>query len=295
MRWLISLIAVASLGLAFGMVSSDPTDELSGGNGPRGHGFSTRGSSIPRSMAAIGDSITQAANVGFGSGDWAVEHSWATGRSTEDPVLSHLERLWRTGSRGEAVAHNLSVSGARMQDARRQAQMAVSLGAEYVTFLMGANDACASSRFSMTSVRSFRRDFERALHALVTGLPETIVYVVSIPDVYRLWEVMSDDSQARESWRIFGTCGALLDERNTEGDRLRVRERVRQFNELLEEVCERYGRCHHDGGAVFRYPFPPEDVSPLDFFHPSIAGQSHLAEVTWRHGPFTGPNGTVAP
>jgi hypothetical protein len=175
-----------------------------------------------------------------------------------------------------------------MQDAPRQARLAVSQRVEYVAFLMGANDACASSRFSMTSVSSFRRDFQRAIGTLTTGLPDALIYVVSIPDVYRLWEVMSDNLRARQTWQALGTCGALLAEHHDESERLQVRDRVARFNEVLEEVCGGHERCRYDGGAVFRYRFAPEDVSTLDFFHPSITGQKHLAEVSWRHGPFAG-------
>jgi lysophospholipase L1-like esterase len=241
---------------------------------------------VPRSIAAIGDSITQAVNVGYGSGDGALMHSWATGRDTSDPVVSHLERLSGAGGSSDVVAYNNSLSGARMIDAPRQAALTVSQGAQYITFLMGANDACTSSRFTMTSVRLFTRSFRRAIAILMTGLPDALVYVVSIPDVHRLWEVLRPNPQAHEAWRVFGTCGALLAEQRGEDDRLRVRDRVRRFNDVLKEVCESHERCLYDGGAVFRYRFTAEDVSTLDFFHPSILGQSHLADVTWRHGPF---------
>jgi lysophospholipase L1-like esterase len=242
---------------------------------------------LPRAMAAIGDSITQAVNLGFGGPDAAALHSWATGRDTSDPVVSHLERLSEVADGSDVVAFNNSVSGARMEDAPRQARVTVSQDVDYVTFLMGANDACAPSRLAMTSVRSFRRDLRRAIDILITGLPDATVYIVSIPDVYRLWEVVSNDPRARETWRALGTCRALLAEGNTKHDRLRVRARVSDYNEALEEVCRARERCHYDGGAVFRYPYGAEDVSPLDFFHPSITGQSRLAEVSWRHGPWT--------
>jgi len=173
-----------------------------------------------------------------------------------------------------------------MKDAPRQARTAVSQHVEYVTFLMGGNDVCASSRRSMTSVRSFRRHFERTIHILVGGLHDPLIYVVSIPDVYRLWEVLRPNAAAREIWQAFGTCRALLGERSSERDRLTVRRRVEEYNEVLQEVCSAHEACHYDGGAVFRYPFEAEDVSPLDFFHPSITGQQRLAEITWEHGPF---------
>lgn len=239
----------------------------------------------PASMAAIGDSITQAVNLGYGDGDAGAFHSWATGRDSSDPVVSHYERILAIDPSIADAAYNNSISGARMVDAPRQAQVAVAQGVDYVTFLMGANDACASTRFGMTSVRSFRRDFERAIRTLVGGLPDAVVYVVSIPDVYRLWEVMRDDDRARESWRAFGTCGVLLSERSDDSARLRVRARVQDFNAVLEEVCAAHEGCFYDGGAVFDYRFTAEDVSPVDFFHPSVTGQKHLAEVSWAHSP----------
>jgi lysophospholipase L1-like esterase len=241
---------------------------------------------LPAAMAAIGDSITQAANLGYGGHDAAALHSWATGRDTGDAVISHLERLSAAEGREDLLAYNNSVSGARMQDAPRQARVAVSQRVGYVTFLMGANDACAPTRSAMTSVRSFRRDLRRAIATLMNGLPDATVYVVSIPDVHWLWEILSDDPRARETWRTLGTCRVLLGDHNDERDRLRVRARVTDYNEALEEVCSAYERCYYDGGAVFRYRFGPEDVSPLDFFHPSITGQSRLADVSWKHGPW---------
>ncbi len=52
-----------------------------------------------------------------------------------------------------------------------QAATTVSQGAEYVTILMGANDACASSEAAMTPVAEFRAQFERAMTRLSTGCP----------------------------------------------------------------------------------------------------------------------------
>ncbi len=272
------------MGITLGVLSNVPSGLEPSVSEPRGSLGGAR--DLPGSMAALGDSITQAANVAYGMGDPARLHSWSTGQDANDPVVSHAERL--TAARGgpPVVAYNDSVSGARMKDAPKQARAAVSQRVEYVTFLMGGNDACASSRRSMTSVRSFRRHFERAIHILVRGLRDPLIYVVSIPDVYRLWEVLNPNAAAREIWQAFGTCGALLNERSSERDRLSVRERVEEYNEVLAEVCAAHEACHYDGGAVFRYPFEPEDVSPLDFFHPSITGQQRLAEITWEHGPF---------
>ena len=37
-----------------------------------------------------------------------------------------------------------------------------------------------------------------------------------------------------------------------------------------------------DGFAVYRYAFERDEVSRLDFFHPSLAGQRALASLTWE-------------
>jgi hypothetical protein len=66
-----------------------------------------------------------------------------------------------------------------------------------VTFLMGGNDVCSSSRQTMTSVCDFRLQFRAAMDELATGLPEADVFVASIPDVHRRWELYHTDPLAR--------------------------------------------------------------------------------------------------
>jgi hypothetical protein len=51
---------------------------------------------------------------------------------------------------------------------------------------------------------------------------------------------------------------------------------------VLGEVCARYAGCRFDGNAVFNFDFARSDVSTRDYFHPSLAGEAKLADVTWR-------------
>ena len=53
-----------------------------------------------------------------------------------------------------------------MAELERQASITVAQRVEYVTILMGANDACASSEAAMTPVADFRAQFERAMATL---------------------------------------------------------------------------------------------------------------------------------
>jgi hypothetical protein len=109
---------------------------------------------------------------------------------------------------------------------------------------------------------------------------------VSIPNVYRMWFVLRDNPLARTAWRTFDICQSLLeDPRSTDPDDVARRRAVRgrniAFNQVLDEVCALYIHCRFDEGAVFNDPFTSDDVSNRDYFHPSIRGQTRLAQVTW--------------
>ena len=240
---------------------------------------------LPDSMAAVGDSITRAAALGDeAAADNAAQSSWATGYNPARPINSHYERLLANHPSISSRRHNHSVSGARMEDALEQARRAVLQRVDYVTFLMGANDLCASSANAMTSVFDFERQFAAALDRLMTGLPRVKVYVVSIPNVYRLWRLFGSHPLVSTLWDEAQVCPSMLSSDISEADRQQARQRNIDFNGVLEKVCARYARCKYDDNAVFDYPFTAEHVSPLDFFHPSLEGQKELAEVSWRHG-----------
>jgi lysophospholipase L1-like esterase len=180
-----------------------------------------------------------------------------------------------------------------MAELEGQMQVVNTQNVDYVTVLMGANDACASSEAAMTPVAEFRAQFTSAMNAVATGSPAAVVYVVSIPDIYRLWQVLHDNPTARVVWRLTGFCKSMLARPGStapedEARRQRVRQRVVDYNTVLAEVCALFVQCRFDGNAVFDYPFQPRHVSTRDYFHPSLEGQRVLAEVTWNAGPFAG-------
>ena len=240
----------------------------------------------PSSMAATGDSITRAFNAGllpFADAPW---NSWSTGSVRS---WTHYRRILAANPRVFGRSWNHARSGAKAADLERQAGLAVRHGAEYVTILIGANDACASSEAAMTPVRTFRAQVERGLRRLSVGLPSARLYVVTIPDVYRLWRLFRSDLGAALAWRLTGFCRSMLARpRSTapedEARRRRVRQRVVDYNEELAQVCAVYVHCRFDRNAVFRFRFRREHVSKRDYFHPSLAGQRALAAATWAAG-----------
>ncbi|MFF5209039.1 SGNH/GDSL hydrolase family protein [Streptosporangium sp. NPDC000396] len=241
-------------------------------------------SSVPDSMASMGDSITR----GFNACGFYVDcpsRSWSTGSNST--VNSHFLRF--RAANPSLVAYNDARSGAKVADMAGQAQQAVSQGVDYVTILIGANDACASSEASMTAVADFEARFRTAMQTLTTGLPDASIFVSSIPDIKRLWEVGKDSSSARTAWSTFSICQSMLARpRSTDqadvDRRDRVRQRVADFNAVLARVCAEQAACRYDGGVVFGYPFALSHMSTWDYFHPNTSGQRLLAEMTYSAG-----------
>jgi lysophospholipase L1-like esterase len=239
---------------------------------------------LPDSIAGIGDSITRATDVCCWYGDHPPQ-SWSTGGGALDGIQSHYERLRALNPAISGRNYNDARAGARMRDAAAQAQTAVAQQARYVTILMGANDVCTSSPSTMTSVDDFRAQFSAAMGILATGLPAgSHVFVSSIPNVYRLWQVLRTNAAAQVVWAVAGICQSMLSPFRTEAERQAVLARERAFNQVLADVCAvQYAAiCRFDDLAVFNYPFAASHVSRLDYFHPNLAGQATLASITWQ-------------
>jgi lysophospholipase L1-like esterase len=236
---------------------------------------------VPDRMAALGDSITR----GFNACGFYVDctsRSWATGSTSA--INSHFLRL--RAQESSLIAFNDAVSGARMAALAGQASSAVSQQADYVTILMGANDACTSSESTMTSVADFQARFRTGMTTLRNGLPNALIFVASIPDIKRLWEVGRGSFAARTAWSLFGICQSMLANPTSTAAadvarRDRVRQRVIDYNSVLRSVCAENVNCRFDGNALFSFPFTLSQVSGWDYFHPNAGGQTILASESY--------------
>ncbi|MEV4708794.1 GDSL-type esterase/lipase family protein [Actinoplanes sp. NPDC049316] len=272
-RHTIALAVLSALALACDGAAADPAAT----------GRPEPVSGLPSTMAALGDSIT----AGFGSCAVFVacsRNSWSTGGS--DDVDSHYRRLRTANPKIKGQARNFAVPGALAADLPAQAYAAVDARAQYVTVLIGANDACADDVAGMTSVRAFRGHVDKALSILRKGLPKARVLVVSVPDIRRLWRLGHDEPAAVRAWR-HGVCPSLLANPTStaaadEQRRDRVAGRIDAYNDELARACEAYGgHCRWDGGAVHRVRFSLDLVNKGDYFHPNVAGQNRLADATY--------------
>lgn len=238
----------------------------------------------PSSMSALGDSITR----GFNASGFYVDspnRSWSTGGDAA--VNSHYLRIQR---RNPAITgYNDARTGAKVAALPGQASTAVGRGVDYVTILIGANDACTSTESQMTPVSTFRSHVDTAMNTLTQGVPNVQVLVVSIPNIHRLWQVGKDSYAARAAWDAYDICQSMLaNPRSTaQADverRQRVRQRVVDYNAQLATECAQHVQCRYDGGAVFGYPFALSQLSGWDYFHPDTSGQAVLAEVSNNAG-----------
>lgn len=245
---------------------------------------------LPDSIVALGDSISQAASSGGSLGEDYPANSWSTGTSTS--VDSHYLRLLALNPDISGRNHNGSVSGARMVDLLGQVQQVVPLQPDYATILIGGNDLCTDTVDQMPSVATFQAQFQVAMDALTSGSPATNVYVVSIPRVYRLWELFHGNWWARVIWSFGDVCQSLLaNPTSTQSTDVARRQMVAQrnidYNAALAEVCAAYPRCRFDGNAVYNTDFDVGDAAG-DYFHPSVSGQAKLAAVSWAAGFWAG-------
>ncbi|NRQ35286.1 SGNH/GDSL hydrolase family protein, partial [Nonomuraea sp. NN258] len=242
---------------------------------------------VPEVMAALGDSIS----TGFNACGFYVSctsRSWAAGDHAD--VASHYLRLTRLG--GSIKGHNLNfaVPGSTSADLMGQVRKAVAAKADYVTILIGAQDACVRAEKDMTPIEVYRRRMDAALSELRAQLPRARVFLASVPDLRRLWQVGRSNPVARTFWTTARICQTMLAnpvsvKAADTARRDRVRARVQAYNRQAAEACARLGSmCRSDGGAVFSFPFTLQHVSKWDFFHPNELGQRVLAEQTFRRG-----------
>ncbi|MHA5051279.1 SGNH/GDSL hydrolase family protein [Streptomyces sp. SD15] len=236
----------------------------------------------PRSVAAVGDSITRGFDACTVLSD-CPEASWATGSDPEVKSLA-VRLLGRAGAAERSW--NYAATGARMADLPGQMAQAAAKKPQLVTVMAGANDACRSSLSAMTSVADLRTAFEDAMETLRDALPGTQVYVSSVPDLKRLWSQGRGNQLGKQIWKL-GICPSMLADADSMDSaatrrRAQVQDRVEAYNEVLKDVCAKDQHCRFDGGAVFDYRFGTDQLSHWDWFHPSKNGQARLAEMAYR-------------
>jgi hypothetical protein len=149
---------------------------------------------------------------------------------------------------------------------------------------MGANDLCTPTAAQTTPLDAFTTSFRTALANYFTRDTDAFVFVSSLPNLKQLYDVLSPISSARSTWTTFGICQSMLGASVSPDQRQLVVNQETAFNNALATVCAEFRRCRWDNLATYNVQFTRSDVSTLDYFHPSVAGQAKLAATAWAAG-----------
>ena len=261
----------------------------------------------PTRVTALGDSITRGYDS-QGSGCVAFSDcqafSWATGsNATVNSYFRRVQAINPSVVLSNPTRGNDAVTGAKVGDVNGQALTAIAGNPDLVLILIGANDVCTSSEAAMTSVTDFRTRFQTAMTTLSTNLPDARVQVMSIPNIFNLWNVLHNNFLATLTWGVAGICQSMLANPTSTSTadtqrRLRVQQRNIDFNTQLQQVCAGYVHCRYDGGAAYNLAFAQSDVSTLDYFHPNASGQAKAAatafSTTFSYADLTAPTTTIS-
>ncbi|MFD4422588.1 SGNH/GDSL hydrolase family protein [Agromyces sp. NPDC058484] len=269
-------IGVLAVGMLAGCASAAPAaPDLEGLEPPAA-------ASSVETLGILGDSVSLGVNACAEPGQCA-KASWSGG--SEPEVGSIAGRLAAASGVVPAVV-NAAKDGGDVQDALGLVDEVLQADPQLVTVLLGGNDACAPTLNEMTSAA----DFEARLTALFARLnaeaPDATILALSVPNLGHLWEIGHADERAVQTWNSSPSCKNLLgsaDDASAEATARRdaVSARVDEYNAAIGRVCAAAERCIDDGGAVHAYEFTAEEISAIDFFHPSIAGQRVIAGLAW--------------
>lgn len=234
-------------------------------------------------LAVIGDSISIAVNA-CGEPGACPDSSWVQGT---DPAVNSIASRLHAQSGTQPTVINQARDGGDMADAVAGIGAVAAKKPDLVTILVGANDVCAPNASEMTSVDDFRTGLSTVLSELDAGAPDAAALVMSLPDLNQVWSLGKDNPRALALWSDFWGCRNLLRNPNStdpqvEQSREAVADRAVEFNNVIADVCAAAPNCISDGGALYAHEFTVEQVSSIDFFHPSAAGQQAIAEIAWK-------------
>jgi len=239
-------------------------------------------------MGAAGDSVTTAFDVDqTGVLQDNPLFSWSTGSSPA--VDSQYTRLLAKNKALKGHTYNVAKFGATMSALKGQMKSLAASKVAYATILMGDNDLCTTTIANMTPLTTFRSEFQSALKYFFQHDPKAHVFVSSLNNVYRLWQLLHNNSSAEYAWTTLaatvlghGACQSMLNPANTAAQRQTVLNREKAYNAVLAAVCKSFAGCRWDNGATFNSKFTAADISTVDYISPSVQGQKDIAAASWK-------------
>ena len=253
---------------------------------------------LPALLGAIGDSYSQAWSVSPAYIHDHPQFSWVVGTDKNDGVPSLLERFRALG--GSPVVVDAATSGKKMDDARRQANLVVAAAKKlgpgktaYVTFELGTNDICASPDF-MTDPATFTAQLQSAIETLRAGLPAgSRILMLPVSDFPHFRDITQASAAARDLLALpanLNRCAPYLGT-SSPSALIKANDYLAQYDAGIKAACDDIaaneaatGRlyCTYNAGLLADSDFTIDDLSTVDYFHPSLSGQAKMAEDAWR-------------
>jgi len=296
----------------------------------RAQSSSTQDAPLPHYIAALGDSMTEGmlADYSYEEGismwqivgmlkyaeikdpekrlqafrhDYAdVKRSWATGDDQQGLVYSHFKRLAKYTANVEA--YNFAISGSDSGDLNKQVdslfkyQLDQGIQFDYVTIMIGANDLAFEKLEDVTSPQHYVAHIETAMTRLLEQNPEMEIYVVGVPNIFKIFE----DTRDLVVKKILGKTYTCTDLRTmVYGDNIMFRPEdinsyvaikaiyyqyqtgtIEMIKRLQKEFPNAYLKTYQTYGSRLK----SKKVISIDCFHPSQWGQAELADLSWKAG-----------
>lgn len=253
---------------------------------------------LPSLLGAIGDSYSQAYNTTPAELRDHPEHSWVVGTAKSDGVFSIRERLEALGARLTVV--DAATSGKKMADAPRQARLIVAAAGSLkagqtalVTFELGTNDLCDDPK---TTPASFQADLGSAVQILRDGLPSgSRILMVSVPDFAHFRNITQANPAAKAALALYKNsrrCAPFLGD-DSPTNLTDAESFLSRYDSILVSACDQIQTTDGATGKLFCRSnradladgdFLIGDLSTVDYFHPSLAGQGKMAAAAWDAG-----------
>jgi lysophospholipase L1-like esterase len=280
---------------------------------------------MPASMGSLGDSMTAGALAMFKRQDFVLpwtefmvalraiafgltnklstvesrKLSWAAGYDTARRVESHSYRLTQIQHLKKQIpTYNAAISGAESEhvlatQVDRLSEWSLKTVKkpfpDYVTLMIGPNDACADSTDQMVDTNTYYSNVSKVIDEMLARSPDTKIVVGSIPNIETLRGVAKD---ARLYWGI--SCGELWEKTKlcptltTLSDpyqRAIVAARIQDYNSALQQIVETrradFGDRIRFAEQTYKEVFTANELS-IDCFHPNSHGQDRIANATWN-------------
>ncbi|NDE14872.1 hypothetical protein EBZ80_08085 [bacterium] len=228
-------------------------------------------------VAALGDSIStgmDATNLGDNR-----SISFATG--WDPSVGSHASRLQQLMPWLQVRSINVAKAGAKSDDLTRQAAEAARYIPDYATLLIGANDACSLMGDRAYDLPRYVNNLTGAIATLVRANPAIQIRLIPIPNMRRLYDLGAAKAHCRLKWSLAPVCRPMFSPIRGAQAKEEFFRLIDRYNASLNGIAQTFGANTTVSWGAASHQFQPEDVSPIDCFHPSQTGQRTLSWLSF--------------